>query len=102
MSNSYNYVDPDFTYTEPKTGLLRNLQIFPNPAQNEVNVLLTGINEVTELSVFSVNGQEILKNNAIKSNEVFNLNISEWKGGVYFCKVMYGNNYIMKKFSVIK
>jgi cell filamentation protein len=26
MSNSYNYIDPDFNYTDPKTGLLRNLQ----------------------------------------------------------------------------
>jgi len=26
MSNSYKYIDTDFTYTDPKTGLLRNLQ----------------------------------------------------------------------------
>ena len=25
MSDSYNYIDPDFTYTDPKTGILRNL-----------------------------------------------------------------------------
>ena len=25
MSNSYNYVDPEYTYTDPKTGILRNL-----------------------------------------------------------------------------
>jgi cell filamentation protein len=26
MSNSYKYIDPNFTYTDPNTGLLRNLQ----------------------------------------------------------------------------
>ncbi len=26
MSNSYKYIDPDYTYTDPETGLLRNLQ----------------------------------------------------------------------------
>ncbi len=26
MSNSYKYIDPDFTYTDPKTGVLRNLE----------------------------------------------------------------------------
>ena len=26
MSNSYKYIDPDYTYTDPKTGILRNLQ----------------------------------------------------------------------------
>ena len=25
MSDSYNYLDPDFTYTDPQTGILRNL-----------------------------------------------------------------------------
>lgn len=31
MSNSYKYIDPDFTYTDPKTGLLRNLQDIIDP-----------------------------------------------------------------------
>ena len=31
MSNSYKYIDPDFTYTDPKTGLLRNLQDITAP-----------------------------------------------------------------------
>lgn len=25
MSDSYKYIDPDYTYTDPKTGILRNL-----------------------------------------------------------------------------
>jgi cell filamentation protein len=25
MSDLYKYIDPDYTYTDPKTGLLRNL-----------------------------------------------------------------------------
>lgn len=31
MSNSYKYLDPDFTYTDPKTGLLRNTQDITDP-----------------------------------------------------------------------
>jgi cell filamentation protein len=31
MSNSYKYIDPDYTYTDPKTGLLRNLQDISDP-----------------------------------------------------------------------
>jgi len=31
MSNSYKYIDPDLTYTDPKTGLLRNLQDITDP-----------------------------------------------------------------------
>ena len=31
MSNYYKYIDPDFTYTDPKTGLLKNLQDITDP-----------------------------------------------------------------------
>lgn len=31
MSNSYKYIDPDFTYTDPNTGFLRNLQDITDP-----------------------------------------------------------------------
>jgi cell filamentation protein len=31
MSNSYKYIDPEFTYTDPETGLLRNLQDISDP-----------------------------------------------------------------------
>jgi cell filamentation protein len=31
MSNSYKYIDPDYIYTDPKSGLLRNLQEITDP-----------------------------------------------------------------------
>ncbi|MEX1001395.1 MAG: Fic family protein [Crocinitomicaceae bacterium] len=31
MSNSYKYIDPDYIYTDPNTGLLRNLQDISDP-----------------------------------------------------------------------
>jgi cell filamentation protein len=31
MSNSYKYLDPEYTYIDPKTGLLRNLQDITDP-----------------------------------------------------------------------
>lgn len=31
MSNSYKYIDPDYTYTGPKTGILLNLQDITDP-----------------------------------------------------------------------
>ena len=31
MSDSYKYIDPDYTYTDPKTGILRNLAGLSDP-----------------------------------------------------------------------
>lgn len=52
MSNSYKYIDPDFTYTDPKTGLLRNLQDITDP-----DVLL-----FVESSVVTKRLQELYEN----------------------------------------
>lgn len=37
MSNSYKYIDTDYTYTDPKTGLLRNLQDISAPDVTKVS-----------------------------------------------------------------
>ena len=31
MSNAYEYIDPDYIYTDPKSGLLRNIQDISDP-----------------------------------------------------------------------
>jgi len=31
MRNNYEYIDPDYTYTDPKTGVLRNLANIDSP-----------------------------------------------------------------------
>lgn len=31
MSDTYKYIDPDYSYTDPETGLLRNLQDITDP-----------------------------------------------------------------------
>ena len=31
MSNFYKYIDPDYSYTDPNSGLLRNLQDISDP-----------------------------------------------------------------------
>jgi cell filamentation protein len=53
MSNFYKYIDSDFTYTDPTTGLLRNLQDISDP-----DVLLfveSGVVTETIFSLISVN-----------------------------------------------
>jgi cell filamentation protein len=52
LSNSYKYLDPDYTYTDPKTGFLRNLQDISDP-----DVLL-----FVESSAVTKRLQELYKN----------------------------------------
>ncbi len=81
---------------------LLNFSIFPNPAQNELNILISGTEKETELVFYAITGEEIVKLNAINSNQAFKLDITEWNGGIYYCKVKFGNDYKVKRFTVLK
>ncbi len=62
MSNSYKYIDPDYTYTNPNTGLLRNLQDI-----TDADVLL-----FVESGAVTKRLQELYQN-PIKNQEIDNL-----------------------------
>jgi cell filamentation protein len=62
MSNSYKYIDPEYTYTNPKTGLLRNLQDI-----NDFEVLL-----FVESGAVTKRLQELFEN-PIKIQSIHNL-----------------------------
>ncbi len=62
MSNSYKYIDPDYIYTDPKTGLLRNLQDISDP-----DVLL-----FVESAAVTKRLQELYEN-PVKINEINSL-----------------------------
>lgn len=79
-----------------------DLQVYPNPAQDEMNILISGTEEEAEISIYAITGQELVKYTAIKADQAFNLNVSSWNGGVYYCKVKHKDHYLVKRFSIIK
>lgn len=75
MSNSYKYIDPDYTYTDPNTGLLRNLK-----SLTEADVLL-----FVESSAVTKRLKELYENPIkIKSTEDF----------FYIHKILFQDIYI--------
>ena len=87
-------VDTISVYFDPCTGLSEintetNIKIFPNPANEMLNIELTGINNDVILSVLSPDGKLIQKqktspvNHSIRSQ----LNLSELHKGIYLLKI---------------
>lgn len=63
----------------------QNFEIYPNPAQNILNIAYTGNSDITScyLQLVDITGKVILKR-ALTSDEILKLNLSEIENGIYF------------------
>ncbi len=79
------------------SALFRNILIFPNPANNNLNINLNNITGNFKYSMVNTLGQEILKGNLSNSENA--INVSNLDNGIYFLKIndVLSNNSIIKK-----
>ncbi|MBT8218780.1 MAG: T9SS type A sorting domain-containing protein, partial [Bacteroidia bacterium] len=81
---------------------LIQFQLFPNPAQSEsvINLELGSAKSVG-LHVFNSLGQEILNEiSSVSRQHFFTLDTSEYPNGIYFVKVIAGNQFVSKRLFV--
>ena len=71
------------------------LSIYPNPAKEQLFVLAN--ENITEIHLFDIAGREVLSQ-VCHSNEAV-LNISHLKNGIYFARIMMGENITSCKFT---
>jgi len=82
-----------------ENGLASRITVYPNPAQDIVNISLYGITNDMSLAIFDVNGRSLYKENlAITTPEIVKqIDISKFVKGVYFVKLMDDKSlYIVK------
>ncbi|MDG2446313.1 MAG: T9SS type A sorting domain-containing protein, partial [Flavobacteriaceae bacterium] len=72
--------------------LNKGLSIYPNPSSNRVTVN-SKTDLLTSISVFDINGKQILDINTINA-ETKTLDISNFSNGIYFMTI---NNEVTKK-----
>jgi hypothetical protein len=80
------------------------IQIFPNPAKDKINVSLSpNIIGQTEIAVYDMMGRNIL-NSLVDYNgySLLSFDITTLERGVYFLSIKNKHNTSTKKFSVIK
>ena len=74
-----------------------NVQVFPNPATDKINVLLSHKQEAT-ITLHNLNGQVVKTQAAEFNSNIFD--ISELDKGLYFVEVISQNSKIIKKLIV--
>jgi hypothetical protein len=86
--------------------LAENLSIYPNPAQTEATIsyLLPTENDMMTIRVFDVQGKEMM-NEVIKEPSMigsYDIQLSNYAGGIYFVKVQANNFSETRKLIVDK
>lgn len=77
------------------------LKVYPNPTREQLNVHLNGLgNEVEQVIVYSLTGQEVYNSGAIQTKRI-ELNVSDFATGMYVLKAFTNGGVINKKFEVV-
>ena len=71
------------------------LEAFPNPVQDVLNIRVSGNEKVSEIRLFDVNGRMVM--NKKTSATTAQLNVASLNSGIYLIKVMSGDKVISSK-----
>ena len=83
--------------TELKEFEIININLFPNPALNEISIVLKNkLNKNSNVSILNVVGKEIININNYTSGTLINIEILT--NGIYFIKVNQNNKIYTKRF----
>lgn len=104
-----NYdIDRDIFLTKESVSSVRdinesanNISIFPNPAEMNTNIDLSGINGEVTINIYNASG-ELVETLTSNSTSTININTSEFAVGSYFVRFSNGNNIYSGNFSVVR
>ena len=74
------------------------LDVYPNPAIDIVNIKLNTLNEDADLEIYNMLGKVVMKKSYDFSTESLSIDISEFATGVYILKVSSSESTSYKRF----
>ncbi|MDR1758201.1 MAG: T9SS type A sorting domain-containing protein [Bacteroidales bacterium] len=79
-----------------------SVTIYPNPAKNEIQISMDGMEGATTVSIYDITGKVLDQFEANASNRVVKRNVEHFSNGIYFLKVSNNDNVITKKLIITK
>jgi len=81
-----------------------NMNVYPNPASNNVNVVLSGIEGQTVITVHDMSGKAVtsMKVELNDNNQIINLPVDNFSQGIYFIKAVNGSAVMTKKLIIAR
>lgn len=101
INNFYNLINkPTCFLTVGVNEILKqeDFYVFPNPTSETLSIKanIEGVHKLG-YEIFDVLGKSILKNE-VNDMSTFNVNVSEFKSGIYFMRLQIKDSFIVKKF----
>ena len=89
---------------EPAEAKAINMNVYPNPASNNVNVVMTGVKGQTVITVHDMSGKAVtsMKVDVDSNGQVINLPVDNYSQGIYFIKVVNGSAIMTKKLIIAR
>lgn len=80
---------------------ISELNIFPNPTSKFFNINYSGSNAIREISIYNINGQNIITHSFHSYIKTYNIDVSQLTPGIYIAIITF-NNKVINKNIVIK
>ena len=104
-SSDFNFVAPAVVTTSEEVPAEKvDMNVYPNPASNNVNVVLNGVKGQTMITVHDMSGKAVssMKVDVDDNGQIINLPVDNYSQGIYFIKVVNGNAVMTKKLIIAR
>ena len=106
-SSDFDFVAPAIVTTSSSEDIpveKVDMNVYPNPASNNVNVVLTGVKGQTMITVHDMSGKAVssMRVNIDDNDQIINLPVDNYSQGIYFIKVVNGNAVMTKKLIIAR
>ena len=106
-STSSSLDNPTVVTTSPEEPAVEkaiNMNVYPNPASNNVNVVMSGVKGQTVITVHDMSGKAVtsMKVDIDDNNQIINLPVDNFSQGIYFIKAVNGSAVMTKKLIIAR
>ncbi len=89
--------DPIAVGIQEEKDVLQNFSIYPNPAQTEVKIDLSNMENSLNLRLIDFSGRTLIENKNIRGGSIEHLNLATFNNGIYFLIIGDGRSQTIKK-----
>ncbi|MBO4654916.1 MAG: T9SS type A sorting domain-containing protein [Bacteroidales bacterium] len=89
---------------EAEINTVVDMKVYPNPASNNVNVVLEGISGQTMITVHDMSGKAVssMRVDIANDGQIINLPVDNYSQGIYFVKAVNGKAVMTKKLIIAR
>jgi len=92
-----DFLDPEVTVLSISETNLETLKLYPNPTSGIITLQSNNLIENTDITIYNIQGQLVISEEKSPTNETIQVDISNLTTGIYFVKIISGENTVIKR-----